>query len=393
MYKEEHLLVLEKPALRNLQKKVIEKNINELLASVNTRAMSNRGWVLDKVDSAGIYPGQPWKQSKAPRNMDAEYLYELHLRLCYSREDDRKPESGNLRSLLNTIYTRAIQIGFGKWELTTVDNEKYVKPGENGDSDAKNAFLGYADVVIPDDWDDNFSHLFGLDSHIARVKRAIEAAMLSNWSNRYHCALVGPPGCGKSDICQSLKRALGDDAVLEFDATATTAAGAIKELAERETLPRILLVEEIEKADEKSMSFLLAALDLRGEIRKTTARGNVQRDTKLLAIATVNDIPLFERLQAGALASRFANKLWFKRPSKEQLTLILKREIAKVEGGSNRWVKPTLDYCLNRDNPITDPRAVTAICLCGREMLLNGEYQKMLEDTSPTESIELPMGA
>ena len=40
---------------------------------------------------------------------------------------------------------------------------------------------------------------------------------------------------------------------------------------------------------------------------------------------------------------------------------------------------PTLDYC--EQQGITDPRQVTALCLCGREMLITGEYQKMLADT------------
>jgi MoxR-like ATPase len=166
---------------------------------------------------------------------------------------------------------------------------------------------------------------------------------------------------------------------MEFDATATTAAGAIKELAEREILPRVLVVEEIEKADEKSLAFLLALCDLRGEIRKTTARATIQRDTKLLVIATVNNVELFQKLQAGALASRFANKIGFSRPSREQLAMILEREVSKIDGDS-RWIKPALDYCEERD--ITDPRQVIALCLCGRDMLITGEYQEMLKDTA-----------
>jgi MoxR-like ATPase len=243
--------------------------------------------------------------------------------------------------------------------------------------------IGYSDVNIPDDWDDSFQHLYGLDSHIQRVRTALEAGVNSGWRNRFHAALIGPPGCGKSDICESLKQALGEDAVMKLDATATTAAGAIKELSEREILPRVIVIEEIEKAPEASMSFLLGVLDQRSEIRKVTARQTVQRDTKLLAFATVNDVALFRKLQAGALASRFPNTIFFQRPTRETLALILTREVAKIEGNAE-WIGPTLDYCADRD--ITDPRKVISLCLCGMDGWLDGTYAKMLDDTSEDEN-------
>jgi energy-coupling factor transporter ATP-binding protein EcfA2 len=238
--------------------------------------------------------------------------------------------------------------------------------------------IGYMDVAIPENWEEHFSHLFGRDAHIGRIRGAIEAGIASDFNNRFHCALVGPPGCGKSDICRSLQRALGEEAVMEYDATAMTGAGAIKDLAEREILPRILVVEEIEKADEKSLSFLLGLMDMRGEIRKTTARTKIQRDTKLLVIATVNNLDQFKKLNAGALYSRFANKLGFSRPSREQLAMILTREVTKIHGDSE-WIKPTLDYC--EDHNITDPRQVISLALCGRDGWLDGTYAAMLEET------------
>jgi hypothetical protein len=305
----------------------------------------------------------------------------MYVAISFYREDGKKPGLNEFESILRTLHNRAGQPAFGKWALASVDGNTYIAPGDDDDISANvNAdLIGYADVNIPEGWDSNFAHLFGRDAHVARIRMALEAAIMSHWSNRFHCALIGPPGCGKSDICGSLKRALGEDAVMEFDATATTAAGAIKELAEREILPRVLVVEEIEKADEKSLAFLLALCDLRGEIRKTTARATIQRDTKLLVIATVNNVELFQKLQAGALASRFANKIGFSRPSREQLAMILEREVSKIDGDS-RWIKPALDYCEERD--ITDPRQVIALCLCGRDMLITGEYQEMLKDTA-----------
>lgn len=374
LFSETHKLTLSKPAKRNLQAKVIESNMRDLLASVNTRALAVRGWTIEPGTIPGSTGTRHWKQEYAGYSDDAQFIYKQFVTVKF--ESEKKPETNEFNALCRLISTRAGQPSFGKWSVTEVDDAPYVEADEIEVSEG----IGYAPVEVPSDWDANFEHLFGLDNHIMRVRRALEAGIYSDWNNRYHCALVGPPGCGKSDICQSIKRALGEDAVLEFDATATTAAGAIKELAEREILPRILLVEEIEKADEKAMSFLLSVLDLRSQIRKTTARATIVRDTKLFAIATVNNVPLFQSLQAGALASRFSNTVWFQRPGRDQLELILGREIAKLgDEGDARWIAPTLDYC--EDQGITDPRSVTAICLCGREMLLDGSYQRMLANT------------
>jgi hypothetical protein len=381
MYSETHKVTFTKPALRSLRDKVIESNATTLFASVNTKSMTVRGWTVE-ANLIPIVNEQSlafWRQ--LANKDDDGYVYEMYVTVTFAREDDKKPSSNEFAGILRTMYQRAQQPAFGKWTLSTVDDKPYVVPGDDDDisSNINADLVGYSDVEIPDNWDDNFEHLFGVESHIKRIRGAIEAGIMSQWSNRFHCALIGPPGCGKSDTAQNIKRALGDDAVMEFDATATTAAGAIKELAEREILPRIMIVEEIEKADEKALAFLLAVCDLRGEIRKTTARATIQRNTKVFVIATVNNLELFEKLQAGALASRFANKIFYRRPSRDQLAMILTREVGKIDG-DERWIKPALDYC--EDHGITDPRMVIALCLCGRDELITGEYQKMLADTS-----------
>jgi ATPase family protein associated with various cellular activities (AAA) len=376
---ETHTVLLTKYAQRSLRDKVIESNMTTLIASVNTKSLAVKGWTID-TDATAVPTW--WAQLPSDRP-DAEYTYRAFLTVSYSSEKGQ-PGKLELAAILRTIYSRAIQPAFGKWTLTAVDGTEYIAPSEDDElgGNINIDLIGYAEVNIPDDWEGNFTHLFGLEAHVRRIKAALEAGVMSDWRNRFHCALVGPPGCGKSDICGTIKRILGEDSVMEFDATATTAAGAIKELAEREILPRVLVVEEIEKADEKALAFLLALMDLRGEIRKTTARATIQRDTKLFVIATVNNVELFERLQAGALASRFANRIGFKRPSREQLAMILDREVRKLDDGDTRWIAPTLDYC--DEHGITDPRMVIALCLCGRDMLVTGEYQKMLADTEYT---------
>lgn len=386
-----HSVILVKGAQRQLREKVIEGNLSSLMESINTKSLAAKGWTLEGQDVSHFGGVRYWRQRYPTTNerekyQDPEYVYELHVRITFAPKDNREPGKLELGAIVRTLHSRASQPNYGKWTVASVDGDAYTPP-ENGEGGYSTSdMLGYAEVTIPqgEEWDENFAHLYGLDSAIFRVKAALEQAQASGWKNRFHVALVGPPGCGKSDICQSVKRALGEDAVLEFDATATTAAGAIKELAEREILPRVLVVEEIEKADEKSMSFLLALCDTRGEIRKTTARSTIQRDTKMLVIATVNDIPLFEKLQANALASRFsANKVHFRRPGRETFVKILKREIGKLPNGNEAWIDPALDYAFAHG--ITDPRAIIGLCLCGGDDLLTGKYQRMLDETSAPE--------
>jgi hypothetical protein len=383
MQEEVHTLVLTKLAERQLQPKVIEKNYNGVISGANNRSLSVQGYAVElNTDEGFLGEGEArrgWKQLE-DLSGNAIYKYEIYLRVVYSTRTDKPADKAVLNGIYRSIYTKSAQPVLGKWTLSSVDGVEYEVPDESAIR-LSDDFIGYTEVSIPDDYEDKFSHLFGLDAHVARIKRAMEAGLLSDWQHRLHCALIGPPGCGKSDICRTIKSMLGEEAVLEFDATATTAAGAIKELAEREILPRVLIIEEIEKADEKALDFLLAALDLRAEIRKTTARATIQRDTKLFAIATVNNVDLFARLKAGALASRFSQKIFFKRPSRDQLEMILQREVAKVDGDF-AWIPPTLDYADEVD--MTDPRAVISIAMCGRELLITGEYQEMLKETSET---------
>ena len=231
---------------------------------------------------------------------------------------------------------------------------------------------------MPDDFETPFDHLYGLDAHIGRVKKAISRAISSGFTKRYHVALIGKPGCGKSDICETLAGIFGDDAVMKFDGTQTTAAGAVKQIAEAEVTPRVLIVEEIEKVSPDALSYLLAVMDSRGEIRKTTARSEIRKDTKILVVATVNNVTIFEGIMSGALASRFANPCWFKRPTEEVIRRILKREIADVDG-DYAWIDPVMAYVNAKE--ITDPRVVTALALCGGDDWLNGTYETMLKET------------
>lgn len=227
---------------------------------------------------------------------------------------------------------------------------------------------------------DHFKHIYDRESQIMIVRSAIEAALITDMRNRFHCVLEGEPGCGKTEILLSIGEMLGKEheAYIKFDATNATAAGTIKLLMELPVLPPVMIVEEIEKTDEKTLRWLLGVLDQRAEIRQTNYRvGHRQRRVPMLCLATVNNHQLFETLMSGALASRFPNKVYCPRPDRTIMEMILNREVEKVKGDP-RWIEPTLKYCYD-DNTITDPRAVVPVCLCGRDRLLDGSYQKDLD--------------
>lgn len=364
-------VTMNKNAKRTLQADVVEDNLTALVESVNNKSLKIQGYVITE-----RYENERrWVQETGT---ETKFRYRMFLEIQFTHATDR-PSKQILSQILRTLDTRGKNPGYGRWELSEVDGEAYEVADDENVSGNANELVGYTEVKIPADWGAHFEHLYGLESHIERVRLALDAGITSYYRNRFHCALIGPPGCGKSDICETLIEMLGEDAVMRFDGTSTTAAGAIKELSETEILPRIVVIEEIEKAPEASMQFLLGILDMRAEIRKVTARKNIQRDTKLIAIATVNDLALFRKLQSGALASRFMNQIHFKRPSRETLALILTREVRKIDGDP-AWIGPTLDFC--DEHSIDDPRNVIAICLCGRDALLDGSYQKMLLETS-----------
>jgi len=366
---EKHVLTFTRDMDRALQVKSYRNAVDLLIDGIATQSRRQRGWSFDE-DIAGYTELEPTDAAR-------RYQWKLHVDFASATT---KPNGTEFQSIVFTLYGRAIKPAGGHWTLTEVDGKPYAPPSDDDAIGLKMEAdqIGYADCEIPEDWDSYFEHLYGLDSHISRVKRAVQAGISSNWKNRFNTVLSGPPGCGKSDIALSMKAALGENAVLSFDATATTAAGLIKTLNDLEIMPRVIIFEEIEKASADALVPLLGIADQRGEINKTTARGEVQKSVKALCIATINDRELFEKLQAGALASRFSNKVYFEKPAREIAMRILRREIAKVDGDQD-WAEPALDYC--ESHGITDVREMISICLCGAEGLLDGSFQKEMDET------------
>lgn len=229
---------------------------------------------------------------------------------------------------------------------------------------------------------DYYSHLFGLDAHIRILLSAIQAAADSDMRNRFHTLLHGKPGAGKTDILLSTHRLLTSLGVscLAIDATSTTEAGMRKLLLdEDEILPEVILVEEIEKALH-SFRLLLGIMDDRGTVSQMNYRKTSSRKVPALILASANDYALLQKIDSGALLSRFSNEIECPLPNREICAKILEREINLVKNGNLAWIEPTLIFCCD-ERGIFDPRQLRRICLSGKDRLLSGEYQLDLEVT------------
>ncbi len=360
MKSKEYPVVLKKRALRSLDKTKIDKQLNYIINRALGGQRGKQGW-----DVIGAKP-----TFDIQKNND-EYIYTVNLR--FKRESDRKFKS----EVADEQFQRVLEI------IKDAGNTPgWFIADQEGTSKAPEKTIGtvsYADINInPGNY---FDHIYERDNQIKIVLSALEAARDSNLQNRFHTVLFGDPACAKTEILLSVKRMLGPNAVLQFDATSTSKAGAERILLDSEQLPPVLILEEAEKTDENSLRWLLGILDHRAEIRKTNFNiGTVRKEVKLLCLATVNDMNLFNKVMSGALASRFTHKVHCPRPSREVLAHILKREVVKVAGGKMEWIEPTLKYCYDTEH-ITDPRHIIAVCLCGKDALLDGSYVKSLEAT------------
>ena len=355
-----HKLVVEKRSLRQLNPHIIRRQLARLVLRALAGKRRRQGWKLE----GGLRVPSPLKEGEG-------WLYRAILK--FERRGRKvKPE----------VVQRQFDV-IQKIVETAGNARGWTLPGKNRQPSNQTPAPTPPYMPIPQlpaDFGGCFDHIYDRDAQIGIVWQAIKAAVESGFQNRNHCALFGPPACGKSEILLGFKKLLGADAVMQFDATSTTEAGARRELRQLANIPPILLVEEIEKTDERSLRWLLGVLDTRGEIRGLNFRdASFQRDVKLLCLATANDMEKFNDVMSGALASRFANKVRCPRPSSEVLERILQREVQKI-GGNPAWIAPALDYCLNSEKS-TDPRRAIAICLCGQHKLLSGEYQKWLEET------------
>jgi SpoVK/Ycf46/Vps4 family AAA+-type ATPase len=159
-----------------------------------------------------------------------------------------------------------------------------------------------------------------------------------------------------------------------------TKAGVIELVMESDTVPGVLFIEEIEKCPENDLRWLLGVMDVRGQIRRTNYRvGNQAKNVRMVVIATANDVNLLRTVMAGALYSRFQNKIYCAPPDRQIMEQILLREVKEIKGDP-KWIEPTLEFAVDKWC-MDDPRDIITILSCGGERLLSGKYQIDYEAT------------
>jgi hypothetical protein len=247
--------------------------------------------------------------------------------------------------------------------------------------------LDWSDLKIPDELLESdqalaehpaFSDLYDLGPQIRTVLSAIKRAIETNGASRNHSVLYGEPGCGKTSTLRAVEKLFGPGSVLHLDATSTTKAGIEKLFfSELKQYPRLVFLEEAEKAPEDGLKIWLGALDDRGELRKVNFRQTQIREIQILFFCTANNKRAFDNMmgtgsgEPGALSSRCVNEIQFPRPAESTLRKILEKEIDQ-KGGKKDWITPCLE--LAKELKVSDPRKVKAF-LTGGDRLLDGTYQ------------------
>lgn len=379
---------ISKYAGRKLEDDVLERFVEQMISAVNTSARIQRGW---KIALKPIAEGQTeWYQIEfLSDNPKGPRKYHLFFELI-GKNSKFAPER-EIEDACRALEAKGASFGGNPFLIETVDGKDWEQSEESRASgkrgDTESSIVGYAPFHFPENYAPFFSHLYGLDAHIRRVVKTIKLAEESDFTKRVNTILQGPPGCGKTEICLAIKEAVGKECVYVIDATSATKAGILEDIDSFVEMPRIILIEEIEKAQGETLSFLLGIMDTRGEIRKTTAKTKIHKEMRCLVIATANNWQRFRELNYGALSSRFSNTIHFTRPDDDVLTMILQREIDDLKGDGNpgsgkksyKWIAPTIKWAHEVDN--LDPRYVIAVCLTGQDDLLTDEYQTDLRST------------
>ena len=345
-----HTITLERIAQRRSNASITRRQIDDIIERALASSRGRQFKLLTEIP-----------QEIIPELVDGAWHYKLDLVFEHTGRGNAEIQFNNVKdAIFKTAPSK------GNWFLVG----GYTPTGPN-----LVAFNDDTDVIaeVTVDRSTHFDHLYGLDAQIDVLLAALQTAKDTNYKKRFHSVLYGKPGCGKSEILRGVKHMVGEEGVIEFDGTQTTAAGAIATLIDAAIVPPLLIIEEIEKVPDAAFMWLLGALDGRAEIRKITARGVLHRKVPFVCAATVNDLDLFKSRHEGAMASRFAHKIYCPRPGEEILRRILWREVESIEGDP-AWIEPAIRFCMDSEQT-TDPRRAIAVCLTGRDGLLTGKFQ------------------
>src|SRR6185436_5512742 len=303
-----HNVTLERVAQRRSNPSITRRQIDDILDRALASSRGKQFKLITEIPTEII-----------PTLEGNEWHYKLEIEFEHIGRGDPDQQFNNVKdAIFKTAPSK------GNWSLTG----GYIPSGPNLQ------IFNETDVIaeVNVDRGTHFDQLYGLDPQIDVLLSALQVAKDTNYKKRFHTVLYGKPGGGKSEILRSIKQMIGQEGCMEFDATSTTAAGAIASLLDCAVVPPVLIIAEIEKTPDASFMWLLSALDGRAEIRKVNARGVFHRKVPFVCFATVNDLELFKSRHAGAMSSRFSHHIYCPRPSETVLRRILQREIESING-------------------------------------------------------------
>lgn len=372
-------VVLERVTERRLNPEKITDQIQKIVGR-GLKGARGRGWTFNiKSIAEPVEKNESWSHkvivelsATSSRVSVTEKLPQILTKMA---------EVGGNASLQGRPWCLLEPNGYEKYAIRSIENHNDIVKKKEKSQELKN--LGDINLIS----NGEFDHIFDRKHQINRIFNSLHLAKITNFQKRSHCLLSGPPGCGKTEILESFKRMLGnkDEAYISFDGSNMTRAGVVEQIMDASTVPPVLIIEEIEKCEEANLRWLMSIMDKRGEIRRTNFRvGTQARDVRMVVLATANNTDLLERYMAGAIASRFDQKIYCPRPDEKVMRQILFREIKGIEKdmpeGNPVWVDQTVDFLFKKWG-ITDPRTLISFCTSSRDKLLTGEAQAEWENT------------
>jgi hypothetical protein len=236
------------------------------------------------------------------------------------------------------------------------------------------------------DWQTHFSKFINLNDQVSLLLDALKAAIESNFEDRCHTAVHGPPGCGKTEVLRTLCNLLGPRHSQFFDATAMTKAGAEEFLLTTARIPSVIVLDELDKAPAETGKAWLQVASDHAEVNKTDARrGSRRRETRTLVIAAANDLQSMEKRLGEALCSRLlAHRIFFPQPARDDVIQILK-SVASNSTIDEAAVLKVMQH-VEANEPDADLRRTIGLLKAGRNGWVSGDFAERLQRVNDQET-------
>lgn len=323
------------------------------------------------------FQAKPCKLKEPKRVFDGQqerYQYQARIHVTRNGTTIR---SEHLDFLLGDVERRAKQAG---WEVKGISPVETIGVSSSPEDRPSFHLPELTHVAVKG----YFDHIHERDAHIRLIHDCVRAYVRSGRQVRSHVLLHGKPAACKTTLFEAFKEFYEQDGiqrVVFIDGPTLTKAGLenwLLELAEQNTLPEIICIEEIEKQNMDNLLTLLSMM-ASGYIRKTNARvGRLQMLAESMIWATCNDAKRIKSFRDGAIWSRFTHRFYCTRPSPGVVEKILRRK-AEERNGASEWVDAVMKFAYETypdefGNPLDDPREIIGL-LDGEDRLLDGTYQ------------------